>query len=170
MMQDQCHDERDFAVCSLRKSTVASHIEHLEHEARVYERLNPIQGRYVPVCLVALDLRTMGKYYWIYFDTKVVHMMFMSWGGFRLEEDKLEELEVLHELAWADEGIDTLHAVHKEGVLHCDFNKPEADSHTKEGMTMTTEQRQTWANIVKRVDDENDDIVSIILDSLSVEY
>ncbi|KAG6127722.1 hypothetical protein E4U38_006105 [Claviceps purpurea] len=99
-----------------------------------------------------------------------LHMIFMSWGGFRLEEDKLEELEVLHELAWADEGIDTLHAVHKEGVLHCDFNKPEADSHTKEGMTMTTEQRQTWANIVKRVDDENDDIVSIILDSLSVEY
>ncbi|KAG6282595.1 hypothetical protein E4U46_008194 [Claviceps purpurea] len=99
-----------------------------------------------------------------------LHMIFMSWGGFRLEEDKLEELEVLHELAWADEGIDTLHAVHKEGVLHCDFNKPEADSHTKEGMTMAAEQRQTWANIVKRVDDENDDIVSIILDSLSVEY
>ncbi|KAG6194993.1 hypothetical protein E4U10_002362 [Claviceps purpurea] len=94
-----------------------------------------------------------------------LHMIFMSWGGFRLEEDKLEELEVLHELAWADEGIDTLHAVHKEG-----FNEPEADSHTKEGMTMTAEKRQTWANIVKRVDDENDDIVSIILDSLSVEY
>ncbi|KAG6127490.1 hypothetical protein E4U12_005843 [Claviceps purpurea] len=177
------------------KGTVAGHIEHLEHEARVYERLKPIQGRYVPVCLGALDLRTMGKDYWIYFDTKVVHMMFMSWGGFRLEENKLEELEVLHELAWADEGIDTLHAVHKEGVLHCDvrwanilysphtngimlidferaelFNEPEDDSPTKEGITMTAEQRQTWASIVKRIGDENDDIVSIMLDSLSVEY
>ncbi|KAG6060775.1 hypothetical protein E4U17_003470 [Claviceps sp. LM77 group G4] len=45
------------------KGTVAGHIQHLEHEARVYERLKPIQGRYVPVFLGAMILRTMDKDY-----------------------------------------------------------------------------------------------------------
>ncbi|KAG6105421.1 hypothetical protein E4U13_007879 [Claviceps humidiphila] len=179
------------------KGTVAGYIEHLEHEARVYERLKSIQGRYVPVFLGAMDLRTMDKDYWICFETYVVHMMFISWGGFRLESDKMEQLGVLRELAWVDEGVVSLHAVHKEGVLQCDvrwanilysphthgimlidferaelFNAPDSsdeDSHTKAIMAMTAEQRQSWANIVNRANAEQDDIVSIILDALGID-
>ncbi|CCE29192.1 uncharacterized protein CPUR_02884 [Claviceps purpurea 20.1] len=179
------------------KGTVSGYIKHLEHEARVYEQLKPIQGQYVPVFLGAMDLRTMDKDYWISYETYVVHMMFMSWGGFRLESNKMAQLGVLRELAWVDEGIASLHAVHKQGVLHCDvrwanilysphthgimlidferaelFNAPgssEEDSHTKAIMAMTEEQRQTWANIVYRANAEQDDIVSIILDALGIE-
>ncbi|KAG6250321.1 hypothetical protein E4U49_007979 [Claviceps purpurea] len=179
------------------KGTVSGYIKHLEHEARVYEQLKPIQGQYVPVFLGAMDLRTMDKDYWISYETYVVHMMFMSWGGFRLESNKMAQLGVLRELAWVDEGVESLHAVHKQGVLHCDvrwanilysphthgimlidferaelFNAPgssEEDSHTKAIMAMTEEQRQTWANIVYRANAEQDDIVSIILDALGIE-
>ncbi|KAG6105569.1 hypothetical protein E4U13_007829 [Claviceps humidiphila] len=104
------------------KGTVSAHIEHLEHEARVYERLKAIQGRYVPVFLGTIDLRTMQKDYWIYFETYVVHMMFFSWGGilFHVHRAGMDELETLHEVPWIDEGVRALKAVHNEGVLHCD--------------------------------------------------
>ncbi|KAG6113016.1 hypothetical protein E4U13_004042 [Claviceps humidiphila] len=104
------------------KGTVAGHIQHLEHEARVYERLKPIQGRYVPVFLGTIDLRTMDKDYWIYFETYVVHMMFFSWGGilFHVLKAGMDQLETLHDVSWVDEGVRALEAVHKEGVLHCD--------------------------------------------------
>ncbi|CCE29183.1 uncharacterized protein CPUR_02875 [Claviceps purpurea 20.1] len=104
------------------KGTVAGHIKHLEYEARVYERLKPIQGRYVPVFLGAIDLRTMDKDYWIYFETKVVHMMFVSWGGilFHVHKAGMDQLETLHDVPWLDEGVRALKAVHNEGVLHCD--------------------------------------------------
>ncbi|KAG6243815.1 hypothetical protein E4U24_005287 [Claviceps purpurea] len=104
------------------KGTVPGHIKHLEHEARVYERLKPIQGRYVPVFLGAIDLRTMDKDYWIYFETKVVHMMFVSWGGtlFHVHKAGMDQLEALHDVPWLDEGVRALKAVHNEGVLHCD--------------------------------------------------
>ncbi|KAG6127560.1 hypothetical protein E4U38_006201 [Claviceps purpurea] len=104
------------------KGTVAGHMKHLEYEARVYERLKPIQGRYVPVFLGAIDLRTMDKDYWIYFETKVVHMMFVSWGGilFHVHKAGMDQLETLHDVPWLDEGVRALKAVHNEGVLHCD--------------------------------------------------
>ncbi|KAG6113019.1 hypothetical protein E4U13_004045 [Claviceps humidiphila] len=104
------------------KGTVAGHIQHLEHEARVYERLKAIQGRYVPVFLGTIDLRTIDKDYWIYFETYVVHMMFVSWGGilFHVLKAGMDQLETLHDVPWVDEGVRALEAVHNEGVLHCD--------------------------------------------------
>ncbi|KAG5914086.1 hypothetical protein E4U61_006133 [Claviceps capensis] len=104
------------------KGTVAGHIKHLKHEARVYERLKPIQGRYVPVFLGTIDLRTMNKNYWIYFETYVVHMMFVSWGEilFHAHKAGMDQLETLHDVPWVDEGVRALKAVHNEGVLHCD--------------------------------------------------
>ncbi|KAG6256215.1 hypothetical protein E4U49_006959 [Claviceps purpurea] len=104
------------------KGTVSGHGEHLEHEARVYERLKPIQGQRVPVFLGAIDLRTLEKDYWINFGTYVVHMMFVSWGGVHVDQNKVDRLDILHEVpvALVDESIRTLKAVHNEGVLHCD--------------------------------------------------
>ncbi|KAG6126223.1 hypothetical protein E4U38_007071 [Claviceps purpurea] len=179
------------------KGTVSGHIKHLEHEARVYEKLKPMQGQYVPVFLGTIDLRTVDKDYWIYFQTKVVHMMFLSWGGFLLEQDKMEELGVLHEIDWIDEGTDTLRAVHNKGVLHCDvrwdnilyspdtktimlidferaelFHEPkpaEEDSHKEGSMATTTGRSKICRSVVDRACDENDGLVSIMIDALGFE-
>ncbi|KAG6107205.1 hypothetical protein E4U13_007065 [Claviceps humidiphila] len=178
------------------KGTVAGHIKHLEHGTRVYERLKPIQGRYVPVFLGTIDLRTVDKDYWIYFETYVVHMMFMSWGGLLLDDDKMDQLGVLDEIAWADEGIEALDAVHEEGVLHCDVRwanilynpdtdgimlidferaelfdeaEPSDEESDKEGsMPMSTEQSQIWKKIWDRARKENYDAVFIIEDALEI--
>ncbi|CCE29189.1 uncharacterized protein CPUR_02881 [Claviceps purpurea 20.1] len=178
------------------KGTVAGHIKHLEHETRTYERLKPIQGRYVPVFLGTIDLRTVDKDYWIYFETYVVHMIFMSWGGFLLDEDKMYQLEVLDDVAWVDEGIEAIDAVHEAGVLHRDvrwanilynphtngimlidferaelFNEPEPsgeESHKEESMPMTAEQSQIWKKIVDRARDENNALEFIIVDALEL--
>ncbi|SPJ72404.1 uncharacterized protein FTOL_02132 [Fusarium torulosum] len=65
----------------LGKGTVQAFISDLTHEAAVYDRLNPIQGRNVPVFLGAIDLRTMDKIYYYFHRVYVVHMTFLSWGG-----------------------------------------------------------------------------------------
>ncbi|KAG6194995.1 hypothetical protein E4U10_002364 [Claviceps purpurea] len=178
------------------KGTVAGHIKHLEHEARVYEKLKPIQGQYVPVFLGTMDLRTVDKDYWVYFETYVVHMMFMSWGGFLLDEGKMDGLDVLDDVAWVDEGIEAIDAVHGAGVLHRDvrwanilynphtngimlidferaelFNEPEPsgeESHKEESMPMTAEQSQIWKKIVDRARDENNALEFIIVDALEL--
>ncbi|KAG6043309.1 hypothetical protein E4U17_001001 [Claviceps sp. LM77 group G4] len=178
------------------KGTVAGHIKHLEHETRVYERLKSIQGRYVPVFLGTIDLRTMDKDYWIYFETYVVHMVFMSWGGYLLDEDKMDQLEVLDEIAWVDEGIEALDAVHEAGILHRDvrwanilynpdtkgimlidferaqlFNEAEPsdeETNKEESMPMTTEQSQIRKKIVDRARDEKYALEFIIEDALEI--
>ncbi|KAH6658643.1 hypothetical protein BKA67DRAFT_512165 [Truncatella angustata] len=99
------------------KGTVQAFVKDLENEAAVYQRLRPVQGVYVPVFLGAIDLRSMSKIY--YYDCRVyvVHMTFLSWGGFGVSQsvnggDRLKSLQ--------DEAIRALQAIHQEGVIHQD--------------------------------------------------
>ncbi|KAG6019106.1 hypothetical protein E4U40_007427 [Claviceps sp. LM458 group G5] len=181
------------------KGTVAGHIQHLEHEARVYERLKPIQGRYVPVFLGTIDLRTMDKDYWIYFETKVVHMMFVSWGGilFHVHKAGMDQLETLHDVPWVDEGVRALRAVHNEGVLHCDvrwgnvlFNSEtkgimvidferaelldatgssEKDARMQDGLRKSDKQLHIEACNEERAEEEEDEIFGVIEDALGID-
>ncbi|KAF2752446.1 hypothetical protein EJ05DRAFT_495259 [Pseudovirgaria hyperparasitica] len=60
------------------KGTPACFVQHLRHEADVYERLRPIQGQSVPVHLGNIDLPRPYYYDGI---AELVHIMFMSHGG-----------------------------------------------------------------------------------------
>ncbi|KAG6047037.1 hypothetical protein E4U17_007664 [Claviceps sp. LM77 group G4] len=181
------------------KGTVAGHIQHLEHEARVYERLKPIQGRYVPVFLGTIDLRTMDKDYWIYFETKVVHLMFVSWCGilFHVQTAGMDQLETLHDVTWVDEGVRALKAVHNEGVLHCDvqwgnvlFNSEtkgimvidferaelldatgssEKDTRKEDGLSKSDKQPHIEARNEERAEEEEDEIFGVIEDALAID-
>ncbi|KAG6043022.1 hypothetical protein E4U17_001139 [Claviceps sp. LM77 group G4] len=181
------------------KGTVSGHIQHLEHEARVYERLKPIQGRYVPVFLGTIDLRTMDKDYWIYFETRVVHMMFISWGGilFHVHKAGMDQLETLHDVPWVEEGVRALKAVHNEGVLHCDvrwrnvlfssetkgimvidFERAELldatglsekDTRKKDGLRKTDKQLHIEARNEERAEEEEDEISDVVEDALGID-
>ncbi|KAK2005260.1 hypothetical protein LZ32DRAFT_546436, partial [Colletotrichum eremochloae] len=48
------------------KDTVQAFAKDLRHEVMVYERLQPIQGIYVPLFLWAIDLQSMNRIY--YYD------------------------------------------------------------------------------------------------------
>ncbi|RDA83115.1 hypothetical protein CP532_4445, partial [Ophiocordyceps camponoti-leonardi (nom. inval.)] len=85
----------------------------LQHEKDMYERLRPIQGRHVPVCLGNIDL--VLPYY--YNSGVYVHFMFLSWAGrslFRCADPAAIKSSM-------DGAVETiLKAVHGLRVLHRD--------------------------------------------------
>lgn len=60
------------------KGTLSCYRRRLEHESRVYTRLNRIQGMVVPA---HLDMVQMARGHVLPGGARVVHMMLMSWGG-----------------------------------------------------------------------------------------
>jgi hypothetical protein len=51
------------------KAITTRFVRELEHEAKVYDRLQPIQGSHVPVFLGTVNLRELGRIY--YYDIHV---------------------------------------------------------------------------------------------------
>ncbi|RKK30538.1 hypothetical protein BFJ66_g16262 [Fusarium oxysporum f. sp. cepae] len=102
----------------LGNGTVRAFVSHLTHEAAVYNRLSPLQGRDVPVFLGAIDLRVMDKIYYFVHRVYVVHITFLSWGG-----DSLAD--ALKTGGFTDKSLQSmaitaLRAMHQEGVVHKD--------------------------------------------------
>ncbi|KAH6971914.1 hypothetical protein EDB80DRAFT_758136 [Ilyonectria destructans] len=60
------------------KGTLWPHPRHLEHESRIYARLDRIQGEVVPV---HLGLARLDRGYILPGGARVFHMMLMSWCG-----------------------------------------------------------------------------------------
>lgn len=83
--------------CMMFKITLASHgytfvakgtrdvfIPDLQHEGQVYDRLQSIQGRSIPVCLGSIDLTTP------WYDlggVRVIHMLLLAYGGTRVDRN-----------------------------------------------------------------------------------
>ncbi|KAF4448119.1 Reticulocyte-binding protein 2 like protein a [Fusarium austroafricanum] len=100
------------------KGTVRAFIPDLQHEAAVYERCEPCQGKNVPVFLGQVDLRSMNKTYYYAHRVYVVYMAFMSWGGqcidrVQLDKDGIMQLEAKTRAS--------LTALHRRGVIHEDI-------------------------------------------------
>ncbi|KAK8013541.1 hypothetical protein PG991_009134 [Apiospora marii] len=102
------------------KGTVPAFIEDLEHEAKVYQALQPLQGRVTPIFLGAIDLRTISRTYYYDFRVRVQYMMFLSWGG-----DSLDSVRTA-----GDDGdlsrqlIHAIRVLHTCGVAHKDLRSP----------------------------------------------
>ncbi|KAG6106684.1 hypothetical protein E4U31_000667 [Claviceps sp. LM219 group G6] len=101
------------------KGAVSANIRHLQHEAEVYKQLEPIQGVHVPVFLGAIDLRKINKFYWIYPGVRVVHFMFLSWGGCRVEQYEMAQFDISPERL-EEQAEKTMVSVHDKGVIHQD--------------------------------------------------
>ncbi|PHH93273.1 hypothetical protein CDD83_8784 [Cordyceps sp. RAO-2017] len=87
-------------------------LAHLQHENEIYDRLQPIQGRYVPVCLGSIDL--ILPYY--YNCGVYVQFMFLSWAGQPLFHCADQVVK-----AGIDGAIGTIFkAMHKLRILHRD--------------------------------------------------
>lgn len=121
------------------KGTIRVFTKDLEHEAAVYKRLQPVQGMHVPVFLGCIDLRAMNRIYYYDHRVYVVFMMFMSWGGDKLEptlivgaaEDRLQgeamrSLSVLHQLGVVHKDVrweNMLSNGETNGVMMIDFER-----------------------------------------------
>ncbi|PNY19708.1 Uncharacterized protein TCAP_07480 [Tolypocladium capitatum] len=100
----------------------------LQHENEVYDRLRPIQGKHVPVCLGSIDL--VRPYY---YDSGVyVHVMFLSWAGQPLFNCVDRAIK-----PGIDDAVSTmLKAVHKFRVLHRDAEPRNILYNTNSGRLM----------------------------------
>ncbi|KAI6386420.1 hypothetical protein MCOR24_011298 [Pyricularia oryzae] len=98
------------------KGTIQAFVKDLEHEAAVYKRLHPIQGIHVPVFLGVVDLRSMNRKYYYDHRVYVVHITFMSWGGYDLGATDI----VGSGEGKLDRAMRSLRAIHELGVAHMD--------------------------------------------------
>ena len=92
-------------------------VGYLEHEKRVYARLEGVQGRNIPVCCGLIDLELP----YIYDGTGLTHLLIMSWAGRSLavlKSDELTSLPSPEELA--RQCRETMDAIHERSILHCD--------------------------------------------------
>ena len=92
-------------------------LRHLHSEKRAYDRLLPLQGRYVPVCCGLIGLEV--PYY--YDGVELMHLLFVSWGGKSLaammrDESKLEQISK----SCLRLSREALTAIHGQQVLHRD--------------------------------------------------
>ncbi|KAK1657518.1 hypothetical protein BDP55DRAFT_567084 [Colletotrichum godetiae] len=87
-------------------------LDRLKHENKIYDRLRPIQGRHVPVCLGRVDLNLP-----FYYDSGIYeHVLFLSWAGRPLFDSANQAIraDVVNVVAKAYKDL------HKLGILHGD--------------------------------------------------
>ena len=59
------------------KGVTGRHAPRLQHEVTVYQKLQPLQGRHVPVCLGSMDLRPLQQVYFYDFDVRIIYFLFL---------------------------------------------------------------------------------------------
>jgi hypothetical protein len=99
----------EYGYTVIAKATGIECVGDLMHESAIYHRLLPIQGKYVPVHLGNIKVDSLLYYAGA---VRIVHMMFLSFGGF--------PIRVPIPAALADEAIRGLQAIHQLGVLQKD--------------------------------------------------
>ena len=97
----------------IAKCTPADFVDCLQHEAAVYQRLQPIQGHYVPFHLGNLDLQRPYYYEGI---AKLVHVMFLEYGGVPISRQR----KIIDQSSALRQVESCMKAVHGLGVLHRD--------------------------------------------------
>lgn len=95
------------------KCTIYAYVSDLLHEGLVYKQLEDIQGIHVPVCLGNMDLERIYSYDC---GVEITHMLFMSWGGKRIDYQSPQPDSQL----MTKQAMDAIHAIHKCGILHKD--------------------------------------------------
>lgn len=91
------------------------HADKLAFEADVYERLEPIQGLYVPVILDEIDMAEIGDTYFYGIGIRLTYFLFMAWGGRVLDDARERRNE-----KFSRELRNALQVIHEHGVSHMD--------------------------------------------------
>ncbi|KAK4655460.1 hypothetical protein QC762_0050250 [Podospora pseudocomata] len=101
------------------KGTTSSSVRFIEHEARIYEQLQPIQGLFVPVSLGTIDLREVGRRYFYAADVHIIYFLLLSWAGRDLREAREQPSSV----GIRRNVIRSLQSLHALGVAHGDVRR-----------------------------------------------
>ena len=102
-----------FGYTLVAKCAPAELASYLKHEAAVYERLKPIQGIHVPVCLGIIDLDRPYRFEGI---AVLVHAMFLSYGGTALYRHRNNDIKphLTQQVERAMQAIHNLNVLHRD--------------------------------------------------------
>ena len=99
------------------KGVESRNIRQLEHEKRVYDRLQTLQGRYVPICCGISVLDTP----YFYDGIELKRVLLMSWGGRSLVAIAKDKRSLAPTCECSRRMLsEALVAIHAQGVLHHD--------------------------------------------------
>ena len=98
------------------KGAVEAFVTGLRHEGKVYEQLEEVQGSAVPVCLGNMDL---DRTYYLDVGVRIVHMLYMAWGGNSLydETPSISALLLEHEKRRSIDEVSRFFVSHKDNRL-----------------------------------------------------
>ncbi|PGH34169.1 hypothetical protein GX50_03038 [[Emmonsia] crescens] len=111
------------------KCTTRECVQDLEHEARIYKQLQPIQGIHVPVNLGSLNLKHSYDYEGV---TKLVRMMFLSFGGWPIRR----AINLDNQASLIKQVKCSFQAIHQLGVWHRDAMPRNILSYAESGPVM----------------------------------
>ncbi|OAA62573.1 Protein kinase-like domain protein [Niveomyces insectorum RCEF 264] len=102
------------------KGVTGRAVPQLVQEEAAYERLQSLQGRHIPVCLGAVDLRELDQVLFYDIDVRIIRFLFLSYGGTRIKAapDAATQTRMISTLA----GV--LDEMHRLGVVHGDVRLP----------------------------------------------
>ncbi|RDA87891.1 hypothetical protein CP532_1696 [Ophiocordyceps camponoti-leonardi (nom. inval.)] len=106
-----------YGYTMISKGTVQHLARYLVRETAVYERLRPIQGKHIPVCLGSVDLQTIDTAYNYPFGYNITYMIFLAWGGTAANRIGLDDKGINAIEEKAEKALD---ACHDLGVIHED--------------------------------------------------
>ena len=90
------------------KATRDVYVRALQHEGTIYNRLESIQGKRIPVYLGNIDLERP----WRDLGVRLIHMLLMSWGGEKVQEVASLQMEICQ----FEEEIDRLGVQHNDMI------------------------------------------------------
>lgn len=131
----------------IAKGTSPAFKPYLENEARVYDRLKPIQGDLTPVCLGSIDLVRP----WIDLHVSITHMLLLSYGGKMIGYDAMRDKQE------RDQEQLVVSKLIELGVEHKDISGNNLLRNTETGrlMIIDFERSELGPLPSKRVKDEN---------------
>lgn len=95
------------------KATTWLWITDLKHEGQIYQHLQHLQGKYIPVCLGDIDLKNPYPYT---ASCQLVHLLFLSYAGQKLCSGVSASVpRILHQAK------KSIKAIHRGGVTHRDI-------------------------------------------------
>ena len=150
------------------KATREVYVPALQHEGKIYDRLQSIQGKRIPVYLGNIDLKRP----WHDLHVRLIHMLLMSWGGERVDkvygvkdmemeikrfEESLRHLGVRHNdlipenILWDQRIESTIFIdfeaateIHGRVLQELSNNRKRKREVEKEGVTTVVAQRPSW--------------------------
>ncbi|KAI1434742.1 hypothetical protein GGR50DRAFT_660596 [Xylaria sp. CBS 124048] len=137
----------------ISKGTTDKLVPRLEHEARVYQRLEDVQGVHVPVFLGAIDLRPLKTTYYYDVDVDVVYMCFMSWGGVALNQIGPD----LDKSTLSTMSVEAMRVIHQRGVVHDDASYGNILFNEQTGGVMLIDYDRSLLLCVKDHNNDDDD-------------